>query len=137
MQLQATGINDALAKRFEMTPSNRRCFPRETMDSVICVSLVAENFDSPQGEGDNFAATMVNQSDNGLMIEIDRYLEPGSNVRIKMSFATPAAQNTSIFVRDGRVMWCRRAEGANFKFAAGIKILRKVVQGNIRTSRFI
>ena len=137
MLLQATGINDALAKGFEMTQSNRRCFPRETMDSVICVFLVAENFDSPQGEGDNFAAKMVNQSDTGLMIEIDRYLEPGSNVRIKMSLATPAAQNPSIFVRDGRVMWCRRAEGTSFKFAAGIKILRKVVQGNIRTSRFI
>jgi hypothetical protein len=107
------------------------------MDSGIRVFMVAENFDSPQSEGDNFAAKMVNQSDNGLMIEIDRYLEPGSNVRIKMSSATPRGAEHVYFVRDGRVMWCRRAEGTNFKFAAGIKILRKVVQGNVRTSRFI
>ncbi len=120
-----------------MTQSNRRYLPREAMDSLIRVFPVTENFDSPQIEGHNFAAKMVNQSDNGLMIEIDRYLEPGSNVRIKMSLRTPRGSEPVYFVRDGRVRWCRRTEGTNFKFAAGIKILRKVVQGHIRTSRFI
>ena len=137
MQLKATGINDAMAKRFDMKQSNRRCLSREAMNSVARVFLVAENFDSPQSEGDNFAAKMVNQSDSGLMIEIDRYLEPGSNVRIKMAFASPRGSEPVYYVRDGRVRWCRRTEGTHFKFAAGIKILRKVVQGHIRTSRFI
>ena len=40
------------------------------------------------------------------------------------------------YVRDGRVVWCEMAASSHSRFKAGIKILRKVIQGNIATSRF-
>ena len=119
-----------------MTNLNQRSFLREDTDNTIQVMLVETNFESLAGDSDFISAKIVNQSDNGLKIESERYLEPGSNIRIKMAFDDDSGLEEAYYVRDGRVVWCQKTDSSPFRFKAGINILRKVIQGNIATSRF-
>lgn len=79
---------------------------------------------------------MVNQSDNGLYIEIDRDLQTGSNVRIKMVSPEGYPPEKAYYVRDGQIIWCEKVDGTTSRFGVGIKILRKVIQTRVLTSRF-
>ena len=81
-------------------------------------------------------AKIVNQSNNGLYIEIVRDLQPGSNVRIKMDPPNGYHPEEAHYMRDGRVMRCEKVDDAAFRFGVGIKILRKVIQARVLTSRF-
>jgi DNA-binding winged helix-turn-helix (wHTH) protein/TolB-like protein len=77
-----------------------------------------------------------NQSRDGIYIETDRSLEPGANVSIKMVSPEEDRPESAYLLRDGRVVWCQKVNGGNHRFGAGIKILRKVVQADVLTSRF-
>jgi len=119
-----------------MTESNRRKFSRENVDGILQVLLVQDDFEGPEDSWELFPAKMLNQSDNGLFIEIDRDLAPGVMVRIKKILNEESCLDEVCYIRDGRVVRCEVLDKAASHFGVGIKILRKVIQGNILTSRF-
>ena len=119
-----------------MAESNRRHFPRQNAEDTIQVLLMPDDFEGSKDSRDSIPAKMVNQSDNGLYIEIDRDLQPGSNIRIKRAFQEKSCFDEACYVRDGRVIWCEKVDDATSRFGVGIKILRKAIQAHILTSRF-
>ena len=60
-----------------MAEFNRRHFPRQNAEDTIQVLLIPDDFEGFKDSCDLIPATIVNQSDNGLYIEIDRNLQPG------------------------------------------------------------
>jgi hypothetical protein len=81
-------------------------------------------------------AKIVNQSNSGLYIEIERDLQPGSNVRLKMVSPEGYHPEEAHYIRDGRVIRCEKISDTTFRFGIGIKILRKLIQARVLTSRF-
>jgi Tfp pilus assembly protein PilZ len=84
---------------------------------------------------DLIPAKMVNQSEDGLFIEIDRCLQPGSNVMIKIAFPGNSSSEDVYYIRDGLVRWCEKVAASTSRFEVGIKILRNVVRAPVLTSR--
>ncbi len=123
-------------RRFEMAESNRRHFHRQNVENTIQVLLIPDDFEGHKDSCDLITAKMVNQSDNGLYIEIDRDLQPGSNVRIKIVSPDGYHPEEAHYMRDGQVMRCEKVADATSCFGVGIKILRKVIQARVLTSRF-
>jgi hypothetical protein len=123
-------------RRFEMVESNRRHFLRQNAADTIQVVLIPDDFEGHKDSCDLIPAKMVNQSDNGLYIEIDCDLQPGSNVRIKMVSPEGYYPEEAYYMRDGQVIWCEKVDDKTSRFGAGIKILRKIIQTHILTSRF-
>ena len=119
-----------------MDKYNRRHSPRQRKEATIQILLDSYG---PKGHNDSnnlIPAKMVNQSDNGLYIEIDHALQPGSSVRIKMVSPEGYYPEEAHYMRDGRVIRCEKIADATFRFGIGIKILRKVIQARVMTSRF-
>ena len=79
---------------------------------------------------------MVNQSDNGLFVEIDRDPAPGANLRIKKILKQESCFEDVCYIRDGLVTHCQEIDDDASHFGVSVKILRKVIQGHILTSRF-
>jgi hypothetical protein len=123
-------------RRFGMAESNRRHFHRKNAENTLEVLLIPEDLKGRQDSRDLIPAKMVNQSNNGFYIEIDRELQPGSNVRIKMVSPQGYHSEEVHHMRDGRVVRCEKVDDATFRFGVGIKILRKVLQARVLTSRF-
>ena len=120
----------------KMSEFNRRHFPRENTEDTIQVILIQDDFESPEDSGEQIQAKMVNQSDNGLYLEIDRDLPPGARLRIKKIFQEESGLKEACYIRDGQVIRCEELDDASSHFGVGLKILRKVIQGHILTSRF-
>jgi len=119
-----------------MTDSNRRHFPRQNTEAAVQVYLTAENLKGRKASGDLIPVTICNQCENGVYIEIDRALIPGSNISIKMVAPEKSRSEDAYFMRDGQVVWCKKVDDETSRFGVGIKILRKVVQADVLTSRF-
>jgi len=119
-----------------MTESNRRQFAPENTDGTLQVLLVRSDFEGPEDSGDLIPAKMLDQSDNGLFLEIDRDLVPGAMVRIKKILKEESSFEDVCYIWDGQVIWCEKVYASTERFGVGIKILRKVIQTNILTSRF-
>jgi len=119
-----------------MAESNRRHFPRQNAEDTIQVLLIPDHFEGHNDSCELIPAQMVNQSDNGLCIEIDRALMPGSNVRIKMVSPEGCHPEEAHYMRDGLVIRCKKVDDATSRFGVGIKILRKVVRAQILSNRF-
>ena len=119
-----------------MDKYNRRHFPRQNAADTIQVLLIPDDFEGFKDSCELIPAKMVNQSDNGLYIEIDRDLMPGSNVRIKMVSPEGYYPEEAHYMRDGRVIRCEKVADPTPRFGVGIKILRKVIQARVLTSRF-
>jgi len=119
-----------------MKDSNRRHFPREDMEDTIQVLLIKDDFEGPEDSGDPIHSKMVNQSDNGLYLEVDRDLVPGGMVRIKKIMEKESFFGEACYIRDGRVTRCEELDDAPSHFGVGIQILRKAIQGHFLTSRF-
>jgi len=119
-----------------MAEFNRRHFPRQNAADTIQVLLIPDDFEGFKDSCELIPAKMVNQSDNGLYIEIDRDLMPGSNVRIKMVSPEGYYPEEAHYMRDGRVIRCEKVADPTPRFGVGIKILRKVIQAQVLTSRF-
>ncbi len=66
-----------------MDKYNRRHSPRQSKDATIQVVVASDDPKGHRDRNDLIPLKMCNQSDEGLYIEIDRALMPGSNVRIK------------------------------------------------------
>jgi hypothetical protein len=121
-----------------MDETNRRRSPRRNENATILVSLAPDDSWGNQDNSDLIPVKMGNQSQEGIYIEIDQALEPGSNVSVKM--VSPEGKGdhpeNAYFKRDGQVVWCRKFHGRTPRFGVGIKILRTVVQADVLTSRF-
>ena len=119
-----------------MAKSNRRHFPRENLEDTIQVLLIQDDFEGPEDSGDLIPAKMLNQSDNGMYIEVDRDLPPGARLRIKKILQEESCFEEACYIRDGLVIHREELDKAASHFGLGVKILRTVIQGNILTSRF-
>ena len=121
-----------------MVETNRRHSPRRNEDATIQVSLTPEDSWDSQANCDLIPVKMRNQSQEGIYIEIDQAIEPGSNVSIKM--VSPEGKDdhpeNAYYMRDGKVVWCRQFHDRTPRFGVGVKILRRVVQADVLTSRF-
>ena len=119
-----------------MDKYDRRHSPRQKKEGTIEV-LLASGDPKGRSEGNDFIPVkMCNQSDEGLYIENDRALTTGSNVRIDMVSPEGYHLEEVHYMRDGRVIWCEKVDEAGARFGVGIKILRKVIQTRVLTSRF-
>jgi hypothetical protein len=121
-----------------MVATNRRHSPRRKDEAAIQVLLAPEGSGSSQGNGDLIPARMGNQSREGIYIEIDQALEPGLNLSIKVDSPEGKAVHpgNAYYLRDGQVVWCKKFPGRTPRFGVGVKILRRVVQADVLTSRF-
>jgi hypothetical protein len=115
---------------------DRRHSPRQRKEAAIKVLLIPDDLKSSKDSWDLSLAKMINQSDNGLYIEIDRDLQPGSNIRIKMVAPEGYYPEEAYYMRDGQVIWCEKVDDKTSRFGVGIKILQKIIQTHILTSRF-
>ena len=119
-----------------MADTNRRLSPRQDSQVAIQVLLNPEGAEGDPRNTDLIPGKMCNQSQDGLYIEMDRILEPGSNVSIKLVPPKDYQPENPYYMRDGRVIWCQKIDDRKSLFGAGIKILRKFVQADVLTSRF-
>lgn len=116
--------------------SNRRHFPRQNTEGTIKVLLLPDDIETREDSCSLIPVQLYNQSKEGLYVEIDRALQPGLNVRIKMVAPEEHHPEEAYYLRDGRVIWCRKVDEESSRFGIGIKILRKVVRAPVLTSRF-
>ena len=119
-----------------MTETNRRGFPRQNEEATIQVFITPGYSRDRKNGCDLIPVKMCNQSTGGLCIEIDRALHPGSNVSLKMVSPEEEHPADAHYICDGRVIWCKKVNGESSRFGVGIKILRRVVQADVLTSRF-
>ena len=119
-----------------MTETNRRGSHRQDEQATIQVLISPEFSKDDKDESDLIPVKMCNQSTQGLCIEIDRALLPGSNVSLKMVSPEKDLPEDAHYICDGRVIWCKKVDGKTSRFGAGIQILRRVVQAEVLTSRF-
>lgn len=119
-----------------MAESNQRHYPRHSEETAIQVYLAPDYFQGRYDRCELMPAKICNQSEEGLNIEIDRALQPGSNVNIKIVESEGVRPGNAYYGRDGLVVWCKKVDGETPRFGVGIKILRKVVQSDVLTSRF-
>lgn len=75
---------------------------------------------------------IVNTGEQGVCLESDHALEPGTNVSIEMVTPAEAVRETVSRIHRGKVIWCRSLETARGRrFGAGIEIVEKVMQAKI------
>lgn len=119
-----------------MAKPDRRHFPRQNEKAAIQVLLAPDPSKRSKDSCDLLPAEMRNKSEDGLYIEIDRSLQPGSTMSIKMT--TPAKDHSedAYYMYDGRVIWCKKIEENTSRYGGGVQIIRKVVRADILTSRF-
>ncbi len=119
-----------------MAETNRRHFSRQKEEATIQVLLAAHDAKGGKDSLDVIPVKMGNQSREGLYFETDRVLEPGSNVSLKMVSPEGGYPEKAYYMRDGQVIWCKALGDKISRFGVGVKILRKVVQADVLTSRF-
>ena len=119
-----------------MANTNRRHFPRQNEEATIQVLISPDHFADLKNGKDFIPVKMYNQSEDGLYIEIDRALRTGSNVSFKMVAPGKDRPENAYFMHDGRVVWCKKVDEKTSRFGVGVKILSKVVQAEVLTSRF-
>ena len=119
-----------------MVETNRRHSPRQNEDATIQVLLALDDSRGGQDHCGLIPVKMGNQSQEGLYIETDRALEPGSNVSIKMVSPEGDHPENAYYMRDGQVVWCKIFDDRTPRFGVGVKFLRKVVRADVLTSRF-
>ena len=118
-----------------MANTNRRHFPRQKKEAIIQVLMTPDYFADATDGRDFIPVKMYNQSKDGLYIETNHVLEPGSNVSIKMVAPERDHPEDAYFMHDGRVMWCKKVDDNTSRFGVGVKILGKFVRAEVLTSR--
>lgn len=119
-----------------MAESDRRLFPRKNKNTAIQVLLAPNHSNGHKDNYDYLPAKLCNQSEEGLYIEIDHALQPGSTLSIKL--ATPLEDNPEdpYSMYDGRVIWCKKVDEKTSRFGGGVKTVRKVIRADILSTRF-
>ena len=118
-----------------MIQTNRRHFLRQDEEANIQVLIIQDHFADLKDRSDFIPAKMYNQCEDGLYVEIDRALQPGSDVRFKMVELEKNRAEDAYFIYNGRVIWCRKVDDKKSRFGVGVKILNKLVQAEVLTSR--
>ena len=119
-----------------MVVTNRRLAPRQDVQAIIQILLIPGGVEGDRKNFDPIPGKICNQSRDGLYIETDCAFEPGSNLSIKMVSPEADHPENAYFMRDGQVIWCKKFNDPMVRFGVGVKILRKVVQADVLTSRF-
>ena len=119
-----------------MAESDRRQFPRQSKETAIQILLAPEHSNGRKKSYDLLPAKLRNQSEEGLYIEVDHTLQPGSTLTIKMAAPAQDHPEDVYYNYDGRVVWCKKIDEKAARFGGGIKITRKVIRADILTSRF-
>jgi hypothetical protein len=120
-----------------MAESDRRHFPRQNEETAIQVLLAPGHSNGREDTSyDLLPAKLCNQSEEGLYIEIDHTLRPGSTLSIKIASPAGGHPEDAYSMYDGRVIWCKKVNGKTSRFGGGVKIVRKVVRADVLTSRF-
>ena len=119
-----------------MVAPNRRLAPRRHEETTIQVLLTPRSTGGKRENIDLIPVKMCNQSCGGVYFEADRALEPGSNVSIKMVSPEKDCPENAYYMRDGQVIWCQKLADRISRYGVGVKILRRVVQADVLTSRF-
>jgi hypothetical protein len=119
-----------------ITNPDRRHFPRQNAEGTIKVLLIPDDIETHEDILNQIPVQMYDQSEEGLYVEIDRALQPGLNIRIKMAASEEYHPEEAYYLRDGRVVWCKKVDEVSHLFGVGIKILRKVLRAPVLTSRF-
>ncbi|MCP4296383.1 MAG: hypothetical protein GY786_12315 [Proteobacteria bacterium] len=119
-----------------MVESDRRHFPRQNEETAIQVLLAPNHSNGRKDSYDLLPAKLYNQSEEGLYIEIDHTLRPGSTLSIKMASPVEDHPEDAYYMYDGRVIWCKKVNEKTSRFGGGVKIVRKVVRADVLTSRF-
>ena len=119
-----------------MAESDRRDFPRKNEKTAIQVLLAPDHSNGPKDSYDLLPANLCNQSEEGLYIEIDHILQPGSTLSIKMAAPVEDHPEDAYYMYDGRVVWCKKIDDKTCRFGGGVKIVRKVVRADVLTTRF-
>ena len=120
-----------------MAESDRRRFPRQDEETAIQVLLAPDHSNGRKDTSyDLLPAKLCNQSEEGLYIEIEHTLRPGSTLSIKIASTPEAHPEDAYSMYDGRVIWCKKVDEKTSRFGGGIKIVRKVVRADVLTSRF-
>ena len=119
-----------------ITNPERRHFPRKTAEGTIKILPIPDGIEIRKESCNLIPVQMYDQSEEGIYVEIDRALQPGLNIRIKMISPDKRHPEEAYYLRDGRVVWCKKVEEDSPLFGVGIKILRKVVRAPVLTSRF-
>lgn len=118
-----------------MAKSNQRHFSRRDEEATVQVFITPDDSTDPIDGDDSIPAKMYNQNEGGLYIEIDRALQPGSKVSIKMVAPEENHLEVAYYLDDGRVIWCKKVDDETSRFGVGVKILRSVVRANFLTYR--
>ena len=118
-----------------MAESNRRHFLRQKEEATIQVLITTHYSNGRKDRFDSIPAKMYNQSEDGLYIEIDRALQPGSSVSIKMVAPEEDHPEDAYFIHNTRVVWCEKVDNETSRFGIGVKIFRSIVQAEVMTSR--
>jgi len=119
-----------------MVKPNRRQFPRQSQHASAQISMAPKASNKPEDKRDLIPATICNQSREGICIEVGRALTPGLNISIRMISSERHQPQDAYYTRDGLVIWCKKFADKMPRFGVGVKILRKVVQADVLTSRF-
>ena len=118
-----------------MAIKNRRRFPRQNEETEIQVLITPDHSPSPEDQRNLVPGKMYNQCQDGIYIEIDRALKPGSNVSIKMIEPEKDSLEDAYFMYDGQVQWCKKINDKPSSFGIGVKIRSKVVRAEVLKSR--
>jgi len=117
--------------------TNRRHFPRQKGDTSIQVLFAQENLRDEIDRYSGIAAKIGNQSQDGLYIETDHALSAGSIIRLKIASPENDHPANVCYVHDCQVVWHKKIHDKIPRFGIGVRILRRNVQADVMTSRFL
>ena len=104
-----------------MTETNRRAFPRRDEKATIQVLISGDYSKDRKGDCDLIPVKMCNQSTEGLCIEMDRALDCGSNVSLKMVSPEEDHPEDAYYMHNTRVIWCEKVDDETSRFGIGVK----------------
>ncbi len=99
-----------------MTESDRRHFPRQNEEIPIQVLLSPNHSNGSQERYDLLPAKLLNQSEEGLYIEIDHTLRAGSTLSVRMAAPVQDHPEDAYFMYDGRIIWCKKVDEKTSRF---------------------
>ena len=120
-----------------MVAINRRHSPRLEQDASVHVYFTPEDLDDNHLNHKRIPAKIGNLSKEGLYLETDHDFVSGSLIQIRMVSPENNHATDVCYVQDCQVVWHKKLHDRTPLFGIGVKILRRNVQANIQTSRFL
>jgi len=115
-----------------MTVFFTRSSRRKPRDDAVRIAPGVEASTPCGGTTEPISGRIVNAGRQGVYLETDHCLEPGTRVSIEIVPPGEPARRAVYKVRRGKVIWCRRlGAGRKRHYGAGIEILERVLQAEI------